>query len=146
MTGRSLCDFVVWTQKELHIERLTLNEALLKSALPTAKTLFKICIVPELLGKWHTRQHSTTEKNYSLQCEEDDGHGATVKKGRVMTWLHVIAGHVLQSGFTLNMLDYVLCPLVNGTVQHVRQTLPRSENEKQVKCNDVFMYYKEQYY
>ena len=71
--GRSFCDFVVWTQKELHIERLTLDEALLKSALPTAKTFFKICILPELLGKWHTRQHSTTEENDSLQCEEDDG-------------------------------------------------------------------------
>ena len=145
MTGRSFCDFVVWTQTELHIERLTLDEALLKSALPTANTFFKICILPELLGKWHTRQHSTTETEKN-DVKKMMGHGATVKKGRVVTWLHVIAGHVLQSGFTLNVLDCVLCPLVNGTVQHVRQTLPRTENEKRVVCNYAFMYYKEQDY
>ena len=52
VTDCSFCDFVVWTQKELHIERLTLDEALLKSALPTADKFVKTCILPELLGKW----------------------------------------------------------------------------------------------
>ena len=42
-------------------------------ALPTANTFFKFSILLELLGKWHIRQHSTTEKDDSLQCEEDDG-------------------------------------------------------------------------
>ena len=43
--------YIVWTQKELHIERLSLDEAPLQSALPTA-IFFKTCILPELLGKW----------------------------------------------------------------------------------------------
>ena len=73
VTGRRFCDFVVWTQKELHIERLTLDESLLESALPTAKKFFNICILPELLGKWYTRQPSVTENNDPMECEEDDG-------------------------------------------------------------------------
>ena len=77
VTGHSFCDFVVWTEKELHIERLTLDETLITSALPTAKKFFKFCILPELLGKWYTRQHPTTGNNDPLECEEDDG-----------TWCH----------------------------------------------------------
>ena len=50
----AFCDFLVWTQKELHIEHLTLDETLVMSALPTAKTVFNICILPGLLGKWYT--------------------------------------------------------------------------------------------
>lgn len=48
VTGHSFCDFVVWTQKELHIERMTLDETLITSALPAAKKFFNICILPEL--------------------------------------------------------------------------------------------------
>ena len=32
VTGHSFCDFVVWTEKELHIERLTLDETLITSS------------------------------------------------------------------------------------------------------------------
>ena len=74
-TGRGFCDFVVWTQKELHIERLTLDEALITSALPTAKKFFNCCILPELIGKWYTRPRPTTENNdpHMQEDEEDDG-------------------------------------------------------------------------
>ena len=37
VTGHSFCDFVIWTKEELHIERITLDEALIESALPIAE-------------------------------------------------------------------------------------------------------------
>ena len=63
VTGCSFCDFVVWMEKD---------ENLLKLALPAAKKFFNECILPELLGKWYTCQHPTTQ-NESLECEDDDG-------------------------------------------------------------------------
>ena len=73
VTGCSFCDFVVWTQKEVHIERLTLDEDLFTSALPVAKKFFSLCILPELIGKWYTRHRPTTGSTDSQEYEEDDG-------------------------------------------------------------------------
>ena len=82
VTGRSFCDFVVWTQKELHTERLTLDEDLIISALPVAKKFFRMCILPELLGKWYTRHRPTTGNTdlESQECEEDDGSWCSCKE------------------------------------------------------------------
>ena len=55
----------------LHVERITLDEALIESALPTAEKFYKLCILRELLGKWYTRTQPA--KDQSLQSEEDDG-------------------------------------------------------------------------
>ena len=70
VTKRSFCDFVVWTNAEVHIERITLDEDFIKSALPTAEKFFKLCILPELLGKWYTRKQLALGQ--PLPTEEDD--------------------------------------------------------------------------
>ena len=71
MTG--LCDFVVWIQKEVHIERLTLEEDLVTSAFPVAKKFFYLCILPELIGKWYKRNCPITGSTDSQEYDEDDG-------------------------------------------------------------------------
>ena len=82
VTKRSFCDFVVWTTDELHVERLTLDDTLITSALPSAESFFKLCILPELLGKWYTHKELQTRKNQSLQSEEDNGSWCYTKEGR----------------------------------------------------------------
>ena len=65
MTGRSFCNFLVWTKEELHMECMTLDEALIKSALPIAQKFYKLislCILPELLGKWYTCPRDTASQ------------------------------------------------------------------------------------
>ena len=107
VTGRSFCDFVVWTKDELHIERITLDEALIESALPIAEKFYKLCILPELLGKWYTRKQSPRDSSVQpprdppLQIEEDDGTWCHCKerkggdmvacdnKSCTTTWLHL---------------------------------------------------------
>ena len=42
---RGYCDFVVWTTEELDIERITLNEDLMKDSVPKAKRFNKLCIL-----------------------------------------------------------------------------------------------------
>jgi len=106
VTGRSFCDFVVWTKEEIHIERITLDEALIKSALPVAEKFYRFCILPELLGKWYTRQQTPrnsvqSPRDPALQTEEDDGSWCHCKerkggdmvgcdnKSCTTTWFHL---------------------------------------------------------
>ena len=65
------------------------------------------------------------------------GHGATVKRTRVGTWLVATTSPVLQHGFTWNVLDCLQCPMVNGIVQPVmlKYTRTGQENER-VHCDD----------
>ena len=71
---RGYCDFVVWTTEELHIERITLDEDLMKESVPKAERFYKLCILPELLEKWFTRSpvQLGTEQTLQLDAVEDD--------------------------------------------------------------------------
>lgn len=43
-TQRSYCDFVVWTEDNLHIERISKNETFLKEIIPWVEKFFKLCV------------------------------------------------------------------------------------------------------
>ena len=76
VTQRLYCDFVVWTEGNLHIERISKDEAFLKDIIPRAEKFFKLCVLPELLGKWFTRSHSCQVPRHGgneLEVEEDNG-------------------------------------------------------------------------
>ena len=45
VTGRSFCDFVVWTPREIHIERIPLD---IQTVVLQAKEFWKLCVLPEL--------------------------------------------------------------------------------------------------
>ena len=69
-TRRAFCDFVVWSSNELHVERLTLDEDLIKSSIPMVEKFWKLCELPELLGKWFTHQKLP---RFDVETEEDSG-------------------------------------------------------------------------
>ena len=137
MTGHSFCDFVVWTKEVLHIERITLDEALIESALPIAEKFYKLCILPELLGKWYTWKQPPRDSSVQhprdppLQIEEDDGTWCHCKerKGGDMVLL-VTTSHAQQHGSTWSVLDCLLCPVVYGCVQHATLMCTRIRQEK----------------
>ena len=103
VTGRLFCDFVVWTPNEMHIERIALDKELFQTLLPTAKTFWKLCVLPELLGKWYTRQqcpdsqttslHTPTEEDSGkwCYCREDKGGEMIACDGKscAVTWYHL---------------------------------------------------------
>ena len=72
VTQRLYCDFVVWTQQDIHIERITKDEVFLQEKLPYIDKFFNICILPELLGKWFTRSHSLKVPCDVSEDTEDD--------------------------------------------------------------------------
>ena len=69
-TRRAFCDFVVWSSNELHVERLILDEDLIKSSIAMAEKFWKLCVLPELLGKWFTRQKLP---RFDVETEEASG-------------------------------------------------------------------------
>ena len=50
------CDFVVWTQDALVIQQLYLDEPFITIALEKCKQFVKLGVLPELLGKWYSRE------------------------------------------------------------------------------------------
>ncbi len=98
VTRRSFCDFVVWSNNELHTERITLDDTLIQSAIPTAEKFWRLCVLPELLGKWYTRNqpqslHAQVEEDSGTwcYCKEDKGGEMIACDGKscLITWFHL---------------------------------------------------------
>ena len=76
VTRRQYCDFVVWHDAGLHVERLTIDSQQLKDAIAKAEQFFRLCALPELCGKWYTRSHKPLSEIQPADIyseEEDDG-------------------------------------------------------------------------
>ena len=59
VTGRSYSDFAVWAPLgDTHIQRLTVDYQFLEPLLVKGEKFFQIAIIPELHGKWYTRESS----------------------------------------------------------------------------------------
>lgn len=72
ITRHAYCDFVVWYAAGMHIERLKPDEQVLKSALTKAEQFFRLCILPELAGKWYTRSRTPLSAIQPEDIDEDD--------------------------------------------------------------------------
>ena len=75
VTERSFCDFVVWAPAgDIHIERLTVDHQFLEPRLRKAEKFFQIAIIPELLGKWYSRESSLCIPCIEniTDCDEED--------------------------------------------------------------------------
>ena len=72
-TTRSYCDFVVWTaSEEPHIERILFDRMFIGEKLQQAEKLFWLAIIPELLGKWFTRDHTKLPIVAAITDGDDD--------------------------------------------------------------------------
>ena len=56
VTGRDYCDFVVWTEKEMMVERITSDVTLQKAMIEKSTSYFRNVILPELTGNLITRE------------------------------------------------------------------------------------------
>ena len=74
------CDFVVCTfsdDNDLHIERITKNSTFWSDCVVKAERFFRVCVLPELLGKWYTRsviQNTTIRTDTGLASSEEDAN------------------------------------------------------------------------
>ena len=51
----SYCDFVVYTENDLHIERIYPDASFMEENLKKVKHFFDVAVLPELLGRWFSR-------------------------------------------------------------------------------------------
>ena len=58
-TKRSYCDLVVWTEKDVHIERIYPDEEFWYQKLPKVQHFFTTAILPELLGRFYSRNQTS---------------------------------------------------------------------------------------
>ncbi|XP_034094372.1 uncharacterized protein LOC117561180 isoform X3 [Gymnodraco acuticeps] len=49
------CDFVVWTKKDLFVERIVRDVDLWDNIIPRVERFFRLCVLPEVLGQQLTR-------------------------------------------------------------------------------------------
>ena len=48
------CNFVVWKKDELIVMHIHKDEGFIRNATEKATYFYKQCVLPELLGRWHT--------------------------------------------------------------------------------------------
>jgi hypothetical protein len=71
-TGSKYCDFIVYTNEDIHVERIELDLPFLDENLPKAKALFENSILPELLGRWFSRPPDDTVPSTSTSRPTND--------------------------------------------------------------------------
>ena len=78
---RDYCDFVVWSEKEgILIDRVAVNHEFFYDIVNDLEHFFKYGILPEIVGKWYTRQPisnsdnvvQTPEPNSDNEVDEED--------------------------------------------------------------------------
>ena len=89
VTRNKYCDFVVWhPTADLHLECIKYEVDQLMQCLEKAERFFKLCILPELTGKWYTHSRevvvaSSVEDQSSGNVDEaDDGSWCYCKESK----------------------------------------------------------------
>ena len=54
------CDFLVWRKTEFIIDRILPDVSFIDNALAKANTFVKTALLPELIGRWFTKQQTIT--------------------------------------------------------------------------------------
>ena len=105
MYADSDADYVVWTECDVHIERIEHDEQLWKHVEPRAKAFFMQAILPEVVGKLFSKPqpskvHGTQDNVMSaLYSVSDDGSEVPIVMQ--MNVLFVVAVRIVSSdGFT----------------------------------------------
>ena len=73
VTRRAYCDFAVWHSAGLHVERIAPVDQQLN--LVKADHFFRLCILPELAGKWYTRSHTILPTDELADDADEDDPG-----------------------------------------------------------------------
>ena len=62
-----------------YVDRLTLDEDLIKSSILMAEEFWKLCVLPELLGKWFPHQKLP---RFDVETDKDSGKWCLCKENR----------------------------------------------------------------
>jgi len=71
--GVDYCDFVVWTEQDLHIERIYPDNEFWEEALTKSTKFYRVGILPEILGKWYSRPVAVEESDAEIESDGESG-------------------------------------------------------------------------
>ena len=83
-------DFVVWKEEDLFVQRITIEKEFIDDAMKRAEPFVKQGILPELVGKWFTRQKTSlneeqiaeqpdvSTKQVWCYCKKGEEYGAMI--------------------------------------------------------------------
>ncbi len=76
-TKSSYCDFIIWTQKDLHIERIYPDTSFIDSNTKKSKLIFERAIMPEIVGRFFSQPsmispQSSSQSLISNNTEQND--------------------------------------------------------------------------
>ena len=110
VTERKYCDFVVWHCAGLHIERLNPEKSLITEALEKAKHFFKLCILPELTGKWFTRKRDLSVIQVPQDDDRDEGNWCYCNESKGGDMIGCDNANCTIKWFHLSCLDMTEAP------------------------------------
>ena len=61
--NKEYCDFYVWTEQDFHYERIYPDIEFWSNCLKKCKDFFRLCLLPELVGKFYSRMTLCDEIN-----------------------------------------------------------------------------------
>ena len=97
---KDYCDFVCWTSKGMHVERLAFDASVFSRIKPSLNHYFQSVILPELLTHVY-KMAMWTHKTMLLQIHRPST--ASVEKENMGGWLHVTIHIALWNGFTTSV-------------------------------------------
>ena len=85
-TGRSHCDFILWTTNDIYVERVYPDESFWKSNIEKVKHFFEAAVMPELTGRFFSRtsslNQSTSTTMATAAVSPDNGeHSGSTSEG-----------------------------------------------------------------
>ena len=67
---KDYCDFYVWTEKDYHIERIYPDAEFWSTCVEKSSQFFRQCLLPELVGKFYSRNASTIQSTSTCDVQE----------------------------------------------------------------------------
>ena len=121
------CDFVVWQENELVVQRIFLDEEFISTALEKATLFFKFGVLPENLGKWYSKEPVYLTADVARICDTPHSShppGNMDKKSGVSVEIEEESGEIIQcesgkcpiSWFHTSCLKISQIPKGNGCV------------------------------
>lgn len=84
------CDFVVWSEESMFYERISIDTEFIDNAIKEAEPFIKLALLPELLGKWFSRQTvatsiDSTQINQTLSTSDDNAPTTSTSSDNAQT-------------------------------------------------------------
>ena len=111
-------DFVVWTEADVHIERILPDAEFWLDLVSKATEFYKKCLLPELVGKFYSRSsctlpdHLLTDTDTEILPLSNTNHGKESEIASILPQKWCYCGRQEEKGRPMISCDNGYCPIV----------------------------------